>query len=114
LVELLLLPGGPIPNSIRGNDCGGALTRLEAKEGMEVDIRLAKGEGAAIGVAFGERALIVVATSLPLVVKDALDDVRGFPVGIGFPVVEERVVERVKRVEASEGARCITVGSRQG
>jgi hypothetical protein len=81
---------------------------------MEFDIRFANGEGIAIGVAFGERALIVVATSLPLVVKDALDDARGFPVDIWFPVVEERVVERVKRVEASEGARGILVEMKTG
>jgi hypothetical protein len=90
-----------LPRSTRGKDCGGALTRLDANDGIEVDIRFASGDGTAMGVALGERALIVAATSLPFVVKDAFDDFRCFP---QIPVVEERVVERLKRVEASEGA----------
>jgi hypothetical protein len=78
-IALLLLSVGLILNSTRGNDCGGALIRLDASEGIEVDIRFANGETTPIGVALGDRALIVVATSLPLVVRDALEDARGFP-----------------------------------
>ena len=68
-----------VPISTRGNDCGGALTRLEANEGIEVDNRFANGDGIATGVALGERALIVVLASLPLVPNDAFDCARGLP-----------------------------------
>jgi len=83
---------------------------LPANEGMDVDMRFAAIDGTGTGVAFGERPALLcfglgrtVASSLT---SEALESARGFvmlDVDTDDPNVEERVVDREKRVEDSEG-----------
>ena len=102
--------------SRRGKVCAGAVTRRDpARDGMEVDILLAVIDGTGTGIAFGERAgvlsfevtrtVVLVLKRLRLLVREALDDVRGLTKPeVEELRVEERVVDREKRVDVSDGA----------
>ena len=107
--------------SNRGKFCPGAgaeiLRVLPANEGMDVDMRFAAMDGTGTGVAFGERPALLcfalgrtVASSLT---SEALESALGLvtlEVETDDRSVEERVVDREKRVEDSEGLyECLEV-----
>lgn len=81
---------------------------LPANEGMDVDMRFAAIDGTGTGVAFGERPALLcfglgrtVASSLT---SEALESALGLVTLDDDLNVDERVVDREKRVEVSEGS----------
>jgi hypothetical protein len=100
-------PGVEFPGSSRGKFWTGVERRL-LKDGMEV--RFAVTDGTGTGVVFGDREVLILLelrmVVLPLT-REALDVALGFEtlaVDMDDPSVDERLVEREKRVEASDGA----------
>ena len=99
--------GVEFPGSSRGKFWTGAERRL-LNDGIEVRFALTDGTGT--GVAFGDREVLILLelrmVVLPLT-SEALDVALGFEilaVDMDDPSVDERLVEREKRVEASDGA----------